>query len=66
MGDPQYQDDEAVVLDRVYDSVAPYSHTPATPFATSKHRGAWGARLATEKFDGAGDAEPIGCVEFLE
>ena len=40
VGDSQHQDDEAVVLDRVNNSVIAHSHTPATPFATSKQRGA--------------------------
>jgi hypothetical protein len=66
VGDPQHQDDEAVVLDRADDSLVPDSHTPATPFATSKHRGARGARLDAEELERTGDAKPLACAEFLE
>ena len=66
VGDPEDQDDEAVVLDCVDDSVVPDSYTPASPFTASKHRGAWRARFDAEKFDGTGDAKPMESVELLE
>ena len=66
VGDPEDQDDEAVVLDCVDDSVVPDSYTPASPFTASKHRGAWRARFDAEKFDGTGDAKPMESVELLK
>lgn len=56
VGNPQHQDDKPVVLDGVDNSVIAHSHTPATPFATSEHRGPWWARLETEKFDGTSNS----------